>query len=45
VCGEETALIRSIEGRRPEVALRPPYPTEKGLYDKPTVVNYPQLKQ
>ncbi|QRF74873.1 NADH dehydrogenase I subunit F [Thermoplasmatales archaeon] len=39
VCGEETALIRSIEGRRPEVALRPPYPTEKGLYDKPTVVN------
>ncbi|MCW6169070.1 MAG: NADH-quinone oxidoreductase subunit L [Thermoplasmatales archaeon] len=39
VCGEETAMLRSIEGNRPEVSLRPPYPTEKGLFDKPTVVN------
>ena len=39
VCGEETALLKSIEGKRPEVALRPPYPTEKGLFGKPTVVN------
>lgn len=39
VCGEETALIRSIEGRRPEVMPRPPYPTESGLFGKPTVVN------
>jgi NADH:ubiquinone oxidoreductase subunit F (NADH-binding) len=39
VCGEETALLRSIEGKRPEVALRPPYPTERGLFGKPTVVN------
>ena len=39
VCGEETSLLRSIEGRRPEVGLRPPYPTEKGLFGKPTVVN------
>ncbi len=39
VCGEETALIRSIEGRRPEVMPRPPYPTESGLLGKPTLVN------
>jgi len=39
VCGEETALLRSIEERRPEVSVRPPYPTEKGLYGKPTVIN------
>ncbi len=39
VCGEETALIRSIEGRRPEVMARPPYPTEHGLFGKPTLVN------
>ncbi len=39
VCGEETSLLRSIEGKRPEVGLRPPYPTEKGLFGKPTVVN------
>lgn len=39
VCGEETAMLRSIEGNRPEVSLRPPYPTEKGLFGKPTVVN------
>lgn len=39
VCGEETAMLKSIEGNRPEVSLRPPYPTEKGLYGRPTVVN------
>jgi formate dehydrogenase iron-sulfur subunit len=39
VCGEETALIRSIEGGRPEVMARPPYPTEHGLFGKPTLVN------
>ncbi|MBI4243534.1 MAG: NADH-quinone oxidoreductase subunit D [Planctomycetes bacterium] len=39
VCGEETALINSIEGKRPEVMARPPYPTESGLFGKPTLVN------
>ncbi len=39
VCGEETSLLRSIEGRRPEVMARPPYPTERGLFDRPTLVN------
>jgi len=39
VCGEETALLNSIEGRRPEVRARPPYPTNKGLWNKPTLVN------
>ena len=39
ICGEETALLASIEGRRPEVGIRPPFPTEQGLFGKPTVVN------
>ncbi|MBI9034099.1 MAG: 4Fe-4S binding protein [Bacteroidales bacterium] len=39
VCGEETALISSIEGKRGTPSPRPPYPTERGLYGKPTVVN------
>jgi NADH-quinone oxidoreductase subunit F len=39
VCGEETALIASIEGRRGMPRLRPPYPAEKGLYGCPTLVN------
>ncbi len=39
ICGEETALINSIEGQRPEVRTRPPYPTVEGLFNKPTVVN------
>lgn len=39
VCGEETALIRSIEGKRGMPVPRPPYPTEKGLFGKPTVIN------
>ena len=39
LCGEETALIHSIEGRRPEVTARPPLPTERGLFGLPTLVN------
>jgi len=39
VCGEETALLNSIEGLRPEVRVRPPYPAEYGLYGKPTVLS------
>ncbi len=39
ICGEETALINSIEGQRPEVRVRPPYPAQEGLFRKPTVVN------
>lgn len=39
ICGEETALINSIEGQRPEVRVRPPYPAQQGLFNKPTIVN------
>lgn len=39
VCGEETALISSVEGERGEPRLRPPYPTTKGIFGKPTVLN------
>ncbi len=39
VCGEETALVRSMEGRRGMPFVRPPYPTTTGLNGKPTVVN------
>jgi NADH-quinone oxidoreductase subunit F len=39
VCGEETALMRSVEGRRPEPRQRPPYPVERGIDGKPTVIN------
>jgi len=39
VCGEETALISSIEGRRGTPHPRPPYPSVKGLWGKPTVIN------
>jgi NADP-reducing hydrogenase subunit HndC len=39
VCGEETALIESIEGKRGEPRARPPYPTTNGLWGKPTLVN------
>jgi len=39
ICGEETALIESIEGKRGEPRSRPPYPTTNGLWDKPTLVN------
>jgi len=37
--GEETVLIKALEGKRGQPEQRPPYPTEKGLFDKPTVVN------
>ncbi len=39
VCGEETALLASIEGRRGMPRPRPPYPVESGLWNKPTLVN------
>lgn len=39
VCGEETALMASIEGRRGTPRLRPPYPTERGLWGRPTMIN------
>ena len=39
VCGEETALLNSIEGKRPEVRTRPPYPAQAGLFGRPTLVN------
>ncbi len=39
VCGEETALIRSVEGERGEPRQRPPYPIEKGIRGKPTAIN------
>ncbi|MGN0822981.1 MAG: NADH-quinone oxidoreductase subunit NuoF [Candidatus Gallimonas sp.] len=39
VCGEETALMRSIEGHRGEPRPRPPFPAVKGLFDKPTILN------
>jgi len=39
VCGEETALMTSIEGNRGEPRPRPPFPAEKGLFRKPTVLN------
>ena len=39
ICGEETALLSSIEGQRPEVRVRPPFPAQQGLFNKPTVVN------
>jgi len=39
VCGEETALIHSIEGERGQPRIRPPYPTQHGLWGKPTVIN------
>lgn len=39
VCGEETALIASIEGRRGFPSRRPPYPAERGLFGQPTLIN------
>ena len=39
ICGEETALINSIEGNRGEPKARPPYPTEAGLFGRPTAIN------
>ncbi len=39
ICGEETALLESLEGRRGEVRAKPPLPVHKGLFGEPTVVN------
>lgn len=39
VCGEETALLNSIEGLRGEPRVKPPFPAQKGLYGNPTVIN------
>lgn len=39
VCGEETALLNSLEGQRPEVRIRPPFPTNEGLYGQPTLLS------
>ncbi|MEO3788950.1 NAD(P)H-dependent oxidoreductase subunit E [Nonomuraea sp. B10E15] len=39
ICGEETAIFNSIEGQRGEPRSKPPFPVEKGLFGKPTVVN------
>ena len=39
VCGEETALLESVEGKRGQPRLKPPYPANKGLFQKPTLIN------
>lgn len=39
ICGEETALLESLEGKRGNPRLKPPFPAVKGLYERPTVVN------
>lgn len=39
ICGEESALMNSIEGERGESRYRPPFPPEKGLFEKPTIIN------
>ena len=39
ICGEETALLESLEGRRGQPRIRPPYPTTRGLWGRPTLVN------
>jgi NADH-quinone oxidoreductase subunit F len=39
ICGEESALLNSLEGRRGEPRLKPPFPAVEGLYSKPTIVN------
>jgi len=39
ICGEETALMNSIEGKRGEPRSKPPFPTERGLFDRPTLIN------
>lgn len=39
ICGEETALFESIEGKRGEPRTKPPFPTNKGLFQRPTVIN------
>ncbi|MBI4727993.1 MAG: NADH-quinone oxidoreductase subunit NuoF [Acidobacteria bacterium] len=39
ICGEETALLESLEGRRGQPRVRPPFPAQEGLYARPTVIN------
>ncbi len=39
ICGEESALMNSIEGKRGESRYRPPFPPEKGLFEQPTIIN------
>ena len=39
ICGEETALLESIEGKLGQPRLRPPFPAVEGLYSRPTVIN------
>lgn len=39
ICGEESALLSSLEGCRGEPRLKPPFPAVEGLYSKPTIVN------
>ncbi|HLX26806.1 MAG TPA: NADH-quinone oxidoreductase subunit NuoF [Candidatus Cybelea sp.] len=39
ICGEETAMLNSLEGKRGEPRLKPPFPAVEGLYSKPTIVN------
>ncbi|MDP3947757.1 MAG: NADH-ubiquinone oxidoreductase-F iron-sulfur binding region domain-containing protein [bacterium] len=39
ICGEETALMESIEGKRGDIRYKPPFPTQEGLWAKPTVIN------
>ena len=39
MCGEETSLLASIEGRRGEPSQKPPFPFEKGLFESPTIIN------
>jgi NADH-quinone oxidoreductase subunit F len=39
ICGEETALLESLEGRRGEPRAKPPFPVEQGLFGKPTLIN------
>ena len=39
ICGDETSLLNSIEGKRPRSRIKPPYPIQSGLYSKPTLVN------
>ena len=39
VCGEETSLMNSVQGERGEPRVKPPFPAQKGLWDKPTIIN------
>ncbi len=39
VCGEETALLESMEGKRGQPRFKPPFPAQRGLYDRPTTIN------